>query len=931
MSIETDAHWVDDRSPARALARVEEAVYALDEAWRFTFVNDRAAAMLGYDPDDLLGNDIRDVMPRIDETVVGKRLREAVSTQTPARFESYDEGLERRFAVRIHPADDGVTACFRDVTDRKERERRLHSQQSWLRALFDNSPDGIIVHDAEGSVLDANDTQLAALGYEREDLGSMNVADFEVGLERDELESVWSEMPECEVLKTEGEHRRANGETFPVEVWVNRTTVDGTDRYIAISRDITERKQRERELRRNREFIERAQETAAMGGWEGNLETDELRWTDEVYRIHDLPVGETVSLDDALGFYHPDDRPAIVDALERLTGDGEPYDLELRIITAADRVRWVRTIGDPQVDDDGDVIGVIGVLQDITEQKHLETSLQESERSLRELTDIASDTDRDFEAKLTALLELGAERLGLPYGFLNRIEGSTQHTVRAVGDHPELQTGASAPNSETYCRKTIQRAEPLTVQNAVAEGWKGDSAYERYDLACYIGATVTVEGETYGTLCFAADDCRDHEFDDTERAFVELLVQWISDELTTASFESKLHDLNETAQRLMSVPSRSEVAAVTVESAKSILNMPIAGVWWYDERRDALVPECMTQAAGEYMTDQPVFESGQALAWDAFTTREMQVYDDLRGVDGLHNEDTFLGSEVIVPLGDHGVMLVGSVEQRAFSETDLTLLEVLSSTVEAALVRAKREGVLRETQAELKQSNEELERFAYAASHDLQEPLRTISSYLTLLERRCGEELDDDAVEFIEFAVDGADRMREMIQALLAYSRVGTRGASFEPVDVSKLFDRVIAGLNVKITETNATVSTPATDATVVGDQAQLAQLFQNHIENGIKYNTGDPEIDISVHHRDGSIVFEVTDDGIGMEPDRIDEIFDVFQRLHTRGEYAGTGIGLSICRKIAERHGGDIAVDSAPGEGTTFSITLPKADATDE
>ncbi|WP_435099139.1 PAS domain S-box protein [Halorubrum sp. N11] len=800
---ERDAE-IELQSAAMEVAMDGIAILDDDE---YVYMNQAHADIFGYEPEELIGREWRavyadDEIERVESEVFPELAETgAWSGETLGRKR---DGTPVYQDLGLSLLESGELICTnRDVTDRKEREQRLQRQQSRLRALFDNSPDGIIVHDAEGSILDANDTQLEVLGLEREDLESMNVVDFEVGPERGDLESVWSEMTDYEVLKVEGEHRRQNGETFPVEVWVNKVAVDGSDQYIAVSRDITE-------------------------------------------------------------------------------------------------------------------------------QKRLERSLRESERSLRELTGIASDTDRDFEDKLTALLELGTERLGLPYGFLNRIEGGRQHTVRAVGDHPELQTGASAPQSETYCRETVQQAGPLTIQNAVDEGWDGDSAYERFDLACYIGATVTVDGETYGTLCFADDDGRDHEFDDTERAFVELLVQWISHELATASFESQLRDLNETAQRLMSAPSKSQVASITIESVSSILGIPITGVWWYDEKRDALVPECTTPEAGEYIDEQPVFESGEALAWDAFTTGQMQVHDDLTDVDGLHNDETVLRSEVIVPLGEHGIVSVGSIDQRAFTETDLNLLEVLSSTVEAALVRAEREAVLRETQAELKQSNEELEQFAYAASHDLQEPLRTVSSYLTLLERRYGDELDDDAGEFIEFAVNGADRMREMIQALLAYSRVDTRGESFKPVGISELFDRVVEGLKVKITETDATVSAPTTEATVVGDQAQLAQLFQNLIDNGIKYNKGEPVVDISVAHREESVVFEVTDNGIGMEPDQTEDIFEVFHRLHTREEFTGTGIGLSICRKIVDRHGGEISVDSEPSEGSTFIITLPKGETTD-
>jgi signal transduction histidine kinase len=173
--------------------------------------------------------------------------------------------------------------------------------------------------------------------------------------------------------------------------------------------------------------------------------------------------------------------------------------------------------------------------------------------------------------------------------------------------------------------------------------------------------------------------------------------------------------------------------------------------------------------------------------------------------------------------------------------------------------------------------------------------------------------------------------MQDMIQALLAYSRVDTSGESFEPVSVSTLLTSVTQSLDLKITEASATVSVPDTDATVAGDENQLAQLFQNLIENGITYNTDEPEIDISVHRDETDIAIEVTDNGIGIPADQQEGLFEVLHRLHTREEFTGTGIGLSICRKIVDRHDGDITVDSEPGVGSTFTITLPSGGAVDD
>ncbi|MFC4544567.1 ATP-binding protein [Halosolutus amylolyticus] len=243
--------------------------------------------------------------------------------------------------------------------------------------------------------------------------------------------------------------------------------------------------------------------------------------------------------------------------------------------------------------------------------------------------------------------------------------------------------------------------------------------------------------------------------------------------------------------------------------------------------------------------------------------------------------------------------------------------------------RAERQNrLLERTQRQLEESNERLEGFAYAASHDLQEPLRMVSSYVRLIERRYGDDLDDDGEEFIEYAIDGTERMREMIDGLLEYSRVDTRGEPLEPVDLDAVLADVRQDLELRIEETDATIETDELPR-VQGDETQLRQLFQNLLSNAIEYSgEGPPRIDVSAEREATEWVVSVRDRGIGIDPADQDRVFEVFQRLHTQEEHSGTGIGLAICKRIVERHGGEIWIDSEPGAGTTFAFTLPEATA---
>jgi PAS domain S-box-containing protein len=239
--------------------------------------------------------------------------------------------------------------------------------------------------------------------------------------------------------------------------------------------------------------------------------------------------------------------------------------------------------------------------------------------------------------------------------------------------------------------------------------------------------------------------------------------------------------------------------------------------------------------------------------------------------------------------------------------------------------RKRMEEALEQRAKELARSNQELQQFAYVASHDLQEPLRMVTSYLQLLQRRYEGQLDDDADEFIGYAVNGANRMKKLINDLLSYSRVETRGKEPKPADSGAVLDWVLANLAATIGESGATIVHGAMP-TVRVDDTQLGQLFQNLIDNAIKFRGDDPPtIHIEAERQSDQWCFAFRDNGIGIDPQYFDRIFIIFQRLHSGDRYPGTGIGLAICKKIVERHGGRIWVESETGKGSTFYFTLPE------
>ncbi len=539
---------------------------------------------------------------------------------------------------------------------------------------------------------------------------------------------------------------------------------------------------------------------------------------------------------------------------------------------------------------------------------------------------------------------------------MNRLEGDEWTLVDAEGTHPSLRVGGPAPAGRP-CRRQPHGQESVVAIEDIRRDEGSVTSAEQRPFDCYLGSTVIVDGERYGTLCFADESPRTREFGPSERAFVELLVQWLGYELTGQKFERRLRELNETARELMATETPAEIAAVATESADDVLEIPETAIWAYDDRREALVPQAV--AADEQMgiNELPTFERtdrngagdesrGETLVWNAFNSGKRFVCDDSDTVLRTATDEPEIRSQLLLPLGTHGLLVAGSSDRSAFSETDRNLLEVLAATVEAALDRAEHEQLLRSARADLERSNQKLEEFAYAASHDMKEPLRSTANYLTLFEElyEPGETLDEAGCNLLEQAVAGTTRLRSMIDGLLEYSRVEAIAEWTDSVALETVVDRAILNLSVRVNETDGTVTRDSLP-TVQGDSRLLVQLFQNLLDNGLKYSDADqPQVHVAlvdevaqspdtVASETGTNVatdcyhLRVEDNGTGMDASAVARAFDVFER-HGRRDDDGTGMGLPLCQRIVEHHGGAITIESEPGSGTAVNLWLPAAES---
>jgi PAS domain S-box-containing protein len=370
----------------------------------------------------------------------------------------------------------------------------------------------------------------------------------------------------------------------------------------------------------------------------------------------------------------------------------------------------------------------------------------------------------------------------------------------------------------------------------------------------------------------------------------------------------------------------------TCEAIVENLDAAFARVWTVDETETTLL---LQASAGMYTHVDGPHKSvpiGQFKIGRIAESRKPHLTNDVLHDPQIGNPQwardekmvSFAGYPLVVDEKLVGVMAMFS--RHVLPEDTIAALAGIADTIAQGIVRRRAELALEQRAQDLARSNAELEQFAYVASHDLQEPLRMISSYNQLLARRYKGKLGEDADEFIGFTVEGVARMQRLINDLLAYSRVGTRGGPSTETPLDEIMAETTQNLASAIQEADASIIIPEPLPTVIGDRSQLGQLMQNLVGNAIKFRRKDVKarVEVTAQRHGGGWRIAVTDNGIGIEPQYFQRIFVIFQRLNAREDYPGTGIGLALSKKIVERHGGKIWVESTPGSGSSVIFTLP-------
>ena len=537
---------------------------------------------------------------------------------------------------------------------------------------------------------------------------------------------------------------------------------------------------------------------------------------------------------------------------------------------ASGEERWIKQKSVPFFDAEGDVSLAISVMQDITQQREYESRLQAEQKRLQSILDNLPS----FVGVMTPDGELTyANRLALQtVSDSNTVMNKRLDDTYWWGYDPRMQEQARDALRRAKSGETVRADVELRVggDERIVVDFMLSPIYEDGALVALIPAWVditsrkAIEKERVNLLLSLADERTrlKNIFENIPGIVTEM---WIEDEKVTLRFTS--------------------------DYAEKLLGYPMSE--WEDKAdmwREIMHADDFEQVSQELLA---AYDRGEGII-------EYRVYDAQKK---LHD-------------------LEGHMKVIKWADKREVLLTINMDVTERK--NATRE--LSRYAQELKRSNEELQQFAYVASHDLQEPLRMVTSYMQLLQQRYKEQLDADAQEFINYAVDGATRMKSLIQDLLTYSRVETAAREFLVVEVNDVIKTIQRNLRFTLEETGASI-THVDLPKIRADEQQITQLFQNLISNAIKFRSDQtPHVHLDVKREGRFWQFCVQDNGIGIDQQYYQRIFVIFQRLHNRSKYPGTGIGLAICKKVVERHGGNIWVESTPGQGTTFYFTLPAA-----
>ena len=955
----------------------------------------RTVASLHQDPNTFLNSIHPDDRAQVDQATI--RQMQGERSTAEYRIIRPDGTMRwiwgRGFPVIVEGKCQRIIGIASDITAQKQAEANLLAHQENMHALLENTDASIWSIDTQYRMIVGNRL------YHR----NVNAS---IGRKLQPGENVLAlDLPQAAISEWRGYYDRAlRGETFYIETTTRFAEHPQTIEYhfnpimtdagqvagvTVLGRNITERKHAEAQHAKLIERLELATRSAHMGIWDWDIQNNVLVWDERMYELYGRRHDEFGGAYEAwLKGVHPEDRAASDEVSARARAGEIEYDTEFRVVWPDGSIHWLKANGEVFRDEHGAPTRMIGVNYDITERKHAEQALRESEARYRLIADNSSD--------VIWVLDPIAGKFTYVSPSVQQLRGYTPEEVMAQPVNEAL-----TPESLKIVSTGLTEQLPLFI----AQGSGTRSLVTEVDQPRKDGSIVNTEVTT--TYVFNEQGqveiigvsrditerkCAERQVQET-LIKLEKLIEILPVGISVLDHENRVVKQNAALEKILGISAEglargdyrlrhyirpdgtpmpgNEFASARVRQGEASVSNVETGIikedgtviWtsvsaiafplsdWSQvivtvdvtERKRA--EEDLRKSEARFRGTLDTMQEGVLLiGWNwhyLFINKSAEIQgrrptEELLGKTviecwpGIEANDFFRLEQKVMqdrlPRQIEGPFTFPDGGIHWFNWNIQPAPEGLLIVTQDITERKLAEEKLQDTLQELQRANKELEQFAYVASHDLQEPLRAVAGMVQLLQKRYEGQLDAQADEYIHHAVDAATRMRELINDLLAFSRVGTRAKPLASTDMNAVLDWATRNLHVTIEENHAII-THEDLPTVMGDATQLGQLVQNLIGNAVKFHSDQPpHIHISVQTLPDVWRFAVRDNGIGIKPEYFERIFIVFQRLHTRRAYPGTGIGLALCKKIVERHGGKIWVESQFGQGSTFYFTLPKS-----
>ncbi|NQV01893.1 MAG: PAS domain S-box protein, partial [Bacteroidia bacterium] len=789
-------------------------------------------------------------------------------------------------------AEDSLRESHRELELKVEaRTKEVKESEERYRMLTESALDSIFLLDKQGEIQFVNTYAAKQFHSSKTDLIGKSIMElFPPGRAQKFRKLIDQVVETAEPIHSEEKV------PFPQsERWLNTTLLPIRDnrgsviQVLGISRDVTIYKEAEED---HNQFFNLALNMLCIAGTDGYFKRLNPTWQ-QVLGFSEEELMSKPFFD----FIHPDDIEPTRDAVKQLSAQNPVINFENRYRCKNGSYKWLSWVSTPSGEK------LYAAAHDITELKQAVDSLKTSEEKFRMAFDNAA---------------IGKAIANLDGQF---IKVSPAMCLMLGYDETELLT-------KTWM--DITHPEFLDLSFQMSEKlMKGENPSIYFDCkflhknktTVWINLNIVLARDTTGNPLFFIGD------------MVNITEQ--------KRISEELNYRNEIVRKFLTV-SDEEMFHAVLKITLDAMESPYGVFGYIDQKGDLIVPSMTRHIWDKCNVPEKdiVFphDSWGDSTWPTAIKQKKSNFTNEKSTNtpaGHINITRHITVPILYQSRVIGLLQIANKETN-YTSQDVELLEILAETIAPILAarlernqeeecRTLAEKSLEEKVLELERSNKELEQFAYVASHDLQEPLRMVSSYTQLLEKRYKDKLDEDAHDFIGFAVDGANHMQRLINDLLDYSRVTTRGNPFKKLDLSSIMGQVIVNLQQKISETQAFIVNEELPF-VKGDESQLIRLFQNLIDNAIKFKGEEsPRITINAKTEDKSVTISVQDNGIGIDEVYSDRIFTIFQRLHTKDKYPGTGIGLAICKRIVERHGGTIWFESEEGKGTTFWFTLKR------